>query len=378
MQRFSGTTLFAVLALIATTAQAGHPADSGAAPTFSDAVKGYAWASSSHAPLNTAYSPGANYSYHATGGAIQIMRSDEGQYYVQFNGLGHFAIGGHAQVSAYDASASCDPSSWNNVSGNLRVYVRCRDSGGDLVNSQFNVVFVSSQGAAVPAMAYAWADQPAAADYVPNTLYSWNGAGGTINVQRFGTGNYVVTYNGMGAVSGGHAQVSAYGSGDARCRINTVESGGFNTKNVYVRCHRADGTLVDSAYTVLFLGSADRHTGYALANNSGAASYTPPAATSANQNGAILAIRSGAGVYGMTLHGLGGLSSGGMVLVSSYGSTFARHCTVGGWGSSGADFHAVTRCYEPEGVLSDSPYSILVTWPNRVSPRVFADGFEGG
>ena len=49
---------------------------------------------------------------------------------------------------------------------------------------------VSSTEGQVPGTGHAWANDAAAANYVPDTLYSYNSSGGSIQASRSAPGNY--------------------------------------------------------------------------------------------------------------------------------------------------------------------------------------------
>lgn len=126
---------------------------------------------------------------------------------------------------------------------------------------------------------------------------------------------------------------------------------------------------------MLFLGLADGNSGYAWANNPVSPSYTPDWNWSDNLNGSITATRLDTGTYEMRFGGLGGIDSGGTVLVSAYGSIPA-HCSVGSWLSAGSDFVAGTWCFGPDNNRLDTRYTVLAVWPDRLTAHVFANGFE--
>jgi hypothetical protein len=100
-------------------------------------------------------------------------------------------------------------------------------------------------------LAYAWADQPGSASYTPSTFYSSNPSGGGVSITHLGTGRYSISWAAADAqiFDGGDVQVTAYGGGNAQCKVE-----GWGSENATVRCFTATGVLVDSFYDVL-LGS---------------------------------------------------------------------------------------------------------------------------
>ncbi|MEM7786865.1 MAG: hypothetical protein AAF594_03950, partial [Bacteroidota bacterium] len=326
------------------------------AQSYADAVRAYAWADQQTAD---SYTPSPAFSYNSSGGDITATRSEEGRYAVTFADLGSIASAGNVQVTAYGSTASCVSNGWGSTSGGLRVNVRCDDADGNPSDARYTVLFVTSADAAVPTMAYAWASQPENASYTPSTAYSYNGAGGAITATRSAAGTYQMQFADL-SMSNGNVQVTAYQS-DARCTVT-----GWAGPNINVRCYDPAGALVDSPYTVLFVGNAAAtdDIGFAWANNQTSDSYAPSPSYVVNANGDVTATRTAAGTYRMTFDGLGGASSGGNVMVSSY-STVGVQCNVSSWGSSGT-FGANVRCYDSDGALADARYTILVSWPARI------------
>ena len=102
-------------------------------------------------------------------------------------------------------------------------------------------------------LAFAYANQPTIASYSPAAAGSWNPAG-TSKVVRNGVGQYLVTFNGLGAelpsTAGGHVQVNAVGTGGAHCQI--AAWGGTPNMAVRVGCFTPGGARVDSKFTVCF------------------------------------------------------------------------------------------------------------------------------
>ena len=328
---------------------------------FSDAVRAYAWANLSS---SDSYTPSSSYSYNASGGAITATRSGEGSYAIQFEGLGAEAIGGHVQVTAYDSNAYCAVKSWGPTGDALGIIVECRNPAGALVDSRYDVLFVSSASEAVPGLAYVWANNPTAPAYTPSTSYSYNGSE-AVAIVRTDVGRYAVTFLGL-STNQGHVQVSAY-SDDVRCHLggSIAEAVGLV---VEVRCYDADGNPADGRYTVMRLGmeSVSPELGFALASNSGEASYTPNDRYRYNgSSGAVSATRNGVGDYRMTFAGLAS-TEGGHVQVTSSSST-NKYCNVEEWFASGDDIAVDVGCYDAAGVRADAFYNVLFTSPAVVT-----------
>jgi hypothetical protein len=99
--------------------------------------------------------------------------------------------------------------------------------------------------------AYVWANQQGAASYTPSLSYQYNSTGGTNTITRSGVGVYQVRLPGAGNVSG-HVQVTAYGSGSTRCKVQSWTST-VTAKLVNVRCFDTAGAPADSRDVVDFV-----------------------------------------------------------------------------------------------------------------------------
>jgi hypothetical protein len=212
-------------------------------------MRNYVELAFAHANLPTGnnYAPPGNSSWNPAG-PIRVFRTGIGVYQVRFTGLGRRALsnGGHVQVVAVGTTNyHCKVVSWFG-NPDLVVNVRCRTRGGAPVNWRFNVLFLLPNNH----LGYAWANQPSTPSYTPSTFYSWNSEGGSVQITRRGTGLYTVTFNGLSAdlLDGGDVQVTAYGSTNAQCKVES-----WGSQSVNVRCFD-QSELVDSFYDVL-LGS---------------------------------------------------------------------------------------------------------------------------
>lgn len=353
--------IFVVALLVATPLGSA----SVAAQDFNDAVLGYVWANE---PSLGNYTPDPAYSYNSSGGAVEIDSPFMGTYSVTFFGLGPVAESGDVQVTAFsdDGPAHCNIIGWVSAGPDLLIDLLCYDPAGALVDTRYDVLFISTAGG-ISGLAYAWANNAGSASYTPNSLYSYNGGGGSITATRSGVGQYTMTFDGIAGPSGGHYQVSAYGGGSEFCIVV-----GWGPKTVSISCFDAAGTPVDVQYTVLYVETTSTvdGLGYAWADDSGSDSYSPNAFFAYNsEGGGITATRTSAGVYSMTFSDLGGASIGGHVHVSAF-FTATVFCTTVGWDPEAPDFVIRIRCYDDMGVLVDSQYDVLVVWPDRMAVAI--------
>ena len=210
---------------------------------------GYVWA---HAPSSPSYTPSLTYQYNSTFATNTITRVGVGAYQVTFPGLG--GLGGTVKVSAYGAgSEACHVVSWGSSGGDAIVNVRCRDTAGMPVDTYYTATFHAEQGllgTVAGPRAYVWANKAGAGSYTPSLLYQYNSSGGTNTITRLGAGTYRVRLPGLGGVSG-HVQVTAYGPGSKRCKVQSWTST-LTAKNVNVRCFNAAGAPANSRYVVDF------------------------------------------------------------------------------------------------------------------------------
>ena len=306
-------------------------------------------------PLATGYSPAADFSFNRAGGATTITRpaGTTGRYVATFGGLSALFAGRSAvHVTGYGTGNTyCKPVTPYLASD--KVEVRCfKGANGTPVNAAFTLLVTGANGD----RGFAFAHQPTATGYAPHAKHSWNPAG-TMKVTRFSKGVYEVVFANLRPLELplGHAQVTALGSGPARCTLG--EWGGEPDLYVQVSCHTPAGALVDSKFSVLFARPAD-HLAYAFADQPTTASYTPPAFGAWNPSGGGISIsRSGVGKYAVRWNGADPMILGqGNVQVTAVEYATGTHCKVTGQGAESAE----VQCYSPNGTLVDSYYSVLL------------------
>lgn len=196
-------------------------------------------------PSQSDYAPPGNASWNPAG-PIRVFRQAKGTYFVQFTGLrSRLNTGGNVQVSTVDAQGNyCNVLSWGGFQ-DLGVTVQCYNKNGAPTDTRFNVLFTSP----ADRVGYAWADQPTSTSYAPHASYSWNAADRSVRIERRGVGDYGVEFtrlNNPPGPSAGDAKVTAYGTGNARCKIG---SAGYHHVNVL--CYKPNGDPVDTRFSVL-------------------------------------------------------------------------------------------------------------------------------
>ena len=125
--------------------------------------------------------------------------------------------------------------------------------GGAPKDTLFTITFmdrIGLKGQAAGPAAYLWADQPSSASYTPAQAYRFSTSGGQSRVSRSAIGRYNVRLNGIPG-NGGSAQVTAYGSPEARCIISSIGTSD-PAQEIGVRCFTPAGTPVDARFELAF------------------------------------------------------------------------------------------------------------------------------
>ena len=305
-----------------------------AAPAPADAatsVYGYVWANQ---PSTSSYLANTGYELNSTGGDIEVIRWEEGRYRVRFAGMGSW--GGVAHVRAYGTTANiCTVASWSHGI-DLSINIRCFDSTGALADTQF-VAHFTNRTVARGSLAYFWADTPTAAgQYQPFHTYAYDSTGVPSQVERTGTGNYLVYINALSALypnhhDNGHLQVTAYNMDPVQCGMRLV--GDENPTPLGVSCHDTDGNPVDSRFTVSYshgvshLGTTGTRGNAYIRNSWNSPTYVAGWWTSNGSQPVVS--HTGTGTYWVRFPGLG--TAHGHVTVSSQEIFGGSYCSVGFW-----------------------------------------------
>jgi hypothetical protein len=321
---------------------------------------GYVWAND---PVSASYTPSLWYQRNSTGAVSTIARTGTGAYTVVFSKLGNYQ--GTVDVTAYGSgSESCKVANWWPALADLDVNVRCFDVTGAPADTQFVASFARPISSS--RFGYVWANNPTLPSYTPSTAYQFNSTGALNTITRFGAGTYRVSLPGLGGL-GGTVKVTAYGSGNASCKVTSWGTF-FGDEPVNVLCQTPAGAPVDSQFTMTFdadiglLGTltdpwpAVPERAYLWANDPSSAAYTPSLSYQYNSGGGTNTVtRSSIGVYQVTLPGIG--TSRGHVEITAYGSDSSR-CKVASWGASGSDELVNVRCFDPAGAPVDARYAV--------------------
>jgi hypothetical protein len=195
----------------------------------------------------------------------------------------------------------------------------------------------------------------------------FNSTGGGVTVSR-STGSYTVTFNGLGVPvsgdsSGGHVQVAAEGTSNVRCR--STGWGGSTNLSASVQCNAPDGSLADSAFTILFFrytmpapNSWPTNAAYAWVTASGGVSTLYDYNSSGTHN---TVTKTGTGRYTVNISNATAINAS--MMVTSYSGAAGTVCSVSSWGA-GVTY---IECRDRLGNLADSAFnfSYSTTGPTR-------------
>jgi hypothetical protein len=329
-------------------------------------VAGYVWA---HDPTAASYTAVADWSHNSAGGTNTITRTGVGSYTVVFGGIGSFT-GGVAHVTPYGSTLGrCSVQSWGLSGVDEAVNIRCFDVFGLANDRRFLASYtLTTAGAFVGDVAYAWADDASNPSYTPNLSYQFDSAGGKIKITRPATGKYTVRIPNLGEANG-TVKVSAYGATSNVCRVLSWAPK-VTAQQVKVSCHNAVGVLVDSQFTISYLDgqnlAADDQMldGYVWADEPGAASYTPEPLFSFNVLGNTNTIErlAGKGHYRVDLPELLAFA-GGTAQVTAYGSG-TTICQVESFNPSVTGSALVNvLCFNADGSRANSRFTMQFADP---------------
>lgn len=293
-------------------------------------VYGYVWANQ---PSTDSYFASTGYEFNSIGGDIELIRWEEGRYRVRFAGMG--SSGGVAHVRAYGPTSNiCTVTSWSHGI-DVGVNIRCFDPAGALADTRF-VAHFTNRTAPGGNFAYFWAHDPTAAGpYQPFASYAYDSTGVPSQVERTGTGTYIVYLNALSDLypdhyDDGHLQVTAYSMDPVHCGIRVI--GDENPTPLGVHCYDASGDPVDSRFTVSYSHGVS-HLGTKGARGTAYVRKSPslPAYVAGwwnSSGGEPVVGHPATGVYWVRFPGLG--TSHGHAIVNTQ-EILGDYCTVVSW-----------------------------------------------
>ena len=142
----------------------------------------------------------------------------------------------------------------------------------------------------------------ASGTFTPLTAYSYNSAGGAVSITHNGTGNYTVTFAGLGNGQNSNVEVTAYGSSGRFCQSEGWSSSNGTDVVATVLCFTPAGVPANNSFTLMYeLRTSADHVpdqAFVFADQPTATSYTPSLTYQYVYGGAIITItRNGTGNY---------------------------------------------------------------------------------
>jgi hypothetical protein len=327
-------------------------------------------------PAAPSYTPNEDFNQNSSNARNTVERTRKGVYRVTFTNLALYGgQGGVVSVTPFgSAGEQCSVSGYGaEGTPDTIATIRCYDPSGKPVDSEFDASFIRPSSSKRD-FAYLWADDETNPSYTPSPLHQFNSTGGTNTITRNGTGDYSVSLPGLGS-DGGTVKVTTFSPTSNACKASSWSSK-FGAEQVGVLCFDFTGAPVDSKFTLVYANDTSivadgASSGYLLANDQTAPSYTPDSRFQYNSTGATNTVeRIGKGIYTATLPGLGssvlvGVDRGTVHVTSSH--TTSKRCEVTGWQSgftspgSPVPLLVNVACTTPGGAPSDSKFVLQFT-----------------
>jgi hypothetical protein len=290
-------------------------------------------------------------------GTLQTSAYDDLFFQTQTNGAGQLTLPGDSGGPCFLNGQLAGVNSWWNfdISGGGQASV---PGGSTWINTTLNdagfvrVTSTSGSGA-------------------PSTAYSMNTTGGSNLVTWLATGSARVDFPGLGKSVGGHVQVTAFGTSNARCKVSSWFPSG-TTLRAQVNCYTPSGAATSTPFAVSYqrrAGTPGVEGGYVWADQPTASSYTPSTIYQWNSTGALNTIqRTGVGTYRVVFPGQ--TFTGGTVEVTAYGGG-SDYCKVEGWFNDGASQNVNVRCFSTSGAPVDALFTAKFTRGSPTSAKSF-------
>jgi hypothetical protein len=127
---------------------------------------------------------------------------------------------------------------------------------------------------------------------------------------------------------------------------------------VQVNCFNSAGMLADEPFDLLITNSRSPRAGvfdFAEFNRDGALVQALSFNSAGKQNSAV---RTGIGVYGVTMPGSGSAGSARGTVKVSAASDVAVSCQIGAWSATKTAQKITVRCFSPSGTPQDTPFFV--------------------
>jgi hypothetical protein len=208
-----------------------------------------------------------------------------------------------------------------------------------------------------PLAGYLWSE------LIPS--YDYDSTAGTISVADNSTGNYMVTLDGLGTITGGMVQVTPYDASDT-CAVEGWGPSG-SALDVGVLCYTLKGKPVNALFDLIVTqptakppGTFDYSWVYRDASSGKlTGSYQYNSAHKANSVRHV-----GVGRYQVSFGGPGASGTKGTVKVSAYGPG-AGDCATSGWHGNAKGIVVDVSCFAPSGSPVNRDFD--VTYASRTN-----------
>ncbi|MBZ0150525.1 MAG: hypothetical protein K8J09_03265 [Planctomycetes bacterium] len=225
--------------------------------------------------------------------------------------------------------------------------------------------FAAEVNPAETQVALAWVQNPPTSGPAPFLSYQHTPSGELIVTERLGVGYCRVLLPGHLGDKGNLQVTSAEYPGTSDF-ITVVESYLSIPGKMLcdIRTFDAAGQPADGDFNLVYRvgGRPTDRTAYLWAHDPTAASYTPATGYAFNGNrGNPTIVRTGVGVYRVTLPGLASGANGGHVQVSPIASGIASRAQVDSWSSVGADQSIYVRTFDGAGNAADRMFLLSYT-----------------
>lgn len=197
---------------------------------------------------------------------------------------------------------------------------------------------------------------------------SYDSSGGAVTVAHSTTGLYLVTFAGLGKITGGNVQVTSQSLG-LTCAVagyGPANSGQDFTAGV--NCFDYQGNASDGHFSMTVTQPATAPGGILAYNTISkiASSYTLTGPYQYNSTGhKDTVVHAGTGQYKVTMPLTGGNPATGTVKVSAFGAT-AGDCQLKSFAISSSSAVSNVLCFSPAGALMDRQFTIAYAQGNNL------------
>ncbi len=345
---------------------------------------GWVWNSSDTA--TEPYIPNTLYQYNSTGAENIVTPFGTGLYRVEFVGLGiEQPPYGIAHANAYGSSGvRCNLDSFAPSNGDMHVFVRCFNSDGDQVNSNFSVQYyqASRQNESFLNAYVLGLETDPQGMHIPGWQY--HSLGETITYEKENIGFYIVHLPRISRDSG-TMLIGSYGNSSNYCN-----SGGWGSvlgnQELGVRCFDSAGNAADTRFTLSFrtdlefgkmLGETGMESSFLWAGRESNDSYEPHTEYSMNTASEEPTVidRLDVGRYSVTIPGQIGENKT-MALVSAYGDS--HNCAIETWVGDSDPMQArvLVSCFDIAGDPIDGRFTLQYLTNKPTSPIEACDALD--